>query len=70
MCAASSGIALLKITSTGSTSTTSPEESRVKPDGAFIQELAATTETAPKIPASTIGTPVQKCVHGRIRRQP
>ena len=42
----------------------------MKPDGAFIQELAATTDTAPKMPASTIGTPVQKCAHGRIRRQP
>ena len=48
----------------GSTSTTSPDESSVKPDGAFIQAFAATTETAPKMPASTIGTPVQKCVHG------
>ena len=42
----------------------------MKPDGAFIQALAATTETLPKIPASTIGTPVQKCVHGFSRRQP
>ena len=67
MCAASSGIALLKITATGSTSTTLPEESRVKPDGAFIQALAATTEMAPRMPASTIGTPVQKCAHGRSR---
>ena len=60
MWAASRGIALLKMTLTGSTSTTAPEESRVKPEGAFIQEFAATTDTAPRIPASTIGTPVQK----------
>jgi hypothetical protein len=70
MWAASSGIASLKMTCTGSTSTTLPEESRVKPDGAFIQAFAATTDTAPKIPASTIGTPVQKCAQGRIRRHP
>ena len=70
MWAVSSGIALLKITPTGSTEVTFPEESRVKPEGAFIQEFAATTDAAPKMPASTIGTPVQKCAHGRIRRQP
>ena len=40
------------------------------PSGAFIQALAATTEMLPKIPATAIGTPVQKCVHGRRRRQP
>jgi hypothetical protein len=42
----------------------------VKPVGAFIQAFAATTDMAPKMPASTIGTPVQKCAHGRIRRHP
>ena len=42
----------------------------MKPDGAFIQAFAATTDTLPKIPASTIGTPVQKCAHGFSRRQP
>ena len=70
MCAACSGIASLKITPTGSTSTTLPAESRVNPDGAFIHALAATTETLPRIPATTIGTPVQKCAHGFSRRQP
>ena len=63
-------MALLKITLTGSTEATAPEESRVNPDGEFIHEFAATTDTAPRIPASTIGTPVQKWAHGRIRRQP
>ena len=70
MWAACSGIESLKITWSGSTSTTSPFESSVNPDGAFIQALAATTETLPKIPARTIGTPVQKCVHGLSRRHP
>jgi hypothetical protein len=60
----------LKITFSGSTSTTSPVELRVKPDGAFIQAFAATTDTAPKIPATAMGTPVQKCGHGRSRRHP
>ena len=62
-----SGIALLKITPTGSTSVTLPDESSVTPSGAFIQALAATTETLPKMPATAIGTPVQKCAQG-LRR--
>ena len=70
MWAAISGIALLKITPIGSTSTTLPEESRVTPWGEFIQAFAATTEMLPRTPATTIGTPVQKCVQGFIRRQP
>jgi hypothetical protein len=70
MWAASYGIALLKMTSTGSTLTTFPAESRVNPCGWFIHELAATTEMLPPMPAMTIGTPVQKCVHGFSRRQP
>jgi len=70
MCVASYGVALLKITRQGSTSTTLPAELRVKPCGSFIHELAATTEIVPPIPASTIGTPVQKCVHGLSRFQP
>ena len=70
MWAACRGIESLKITWIGSTSTTLPFESSVKPDGAFIQAFAATTETLPRIPARTIGTPVQKCVHGFSRRQP
>ena len=42
----------------------------VKPAGALIHAFAATTEIEPKTPAITIGTPVQKCVHGFSRRQP
>ena len=61
MWAAISGIASLKITAHGSTSTTLPAESSVKPCGSFIQALAATTETLPRMPVSTTGTPVQKC---------
>ena len=70
MCAASYGMALLKITSSGSTSTTLPAEFSVKPAGSFIHAFAATTETVPPMPAITIGTPVQKCGHGFSRRQP
>ena len=70
MCAAISGIALLKITPIGSTSTTLPAESRVTPSGAFIHAFAATTEMLPKTPATAIGTPVQKCTQGLSRRQP
>ena len=70
MCAAIRGMASLKITSIGSTSTISPAEFSVKPDGEFIHALAATTEALPKMPASTIGTPVQKWVHGFSRRHP
>ena len=60
----------MKITPIGSTSTMSPAESSVKPDGEFIQALAATTETLPTMPAMTIGTPVQKWAHGFSRRHP
>ena len=70
MWTAINGIALLKITCIGSTLTTVPWESRVTPSGEFIQALAATTEALPRIPASAIGTPVQKCTHGRRRRHP
>ena len=70
MWADSYGIALLKMTSIGSTLATFPAESSVKPDGWFIQELAATTEMLPPMPAITIGTPVQKWVHGFSRRHP
>ena len=55
MCAACSGMASLKITSSGSTSTTVPSTFSVNPDGEFIHALAATTDTLPKMPASTIG---------------
>ena len=70
MWAAISGIASLKITPIGSTSVTLPDESRVTPCGEFIQALAATTEMLPKMPATAIGTPVQKWAHGFSRRQP
>ena len=70
MWAAISGIASLKITPHGSTSTTLPAESSVNPCGAFIQALAATTETLPRMPVRTTGTPVQKCAHGFRRRHP
>ena len=70
MCAACRGMESLKITCSGSTATTAPSAFCVKPEGAFIHALAATTDTLPKIPARTIGTPVQKCAHGFSRRQP
>ena len=64
MCAAINGMASLKMTDHGSTSTTLPAESSVNPCGEFIQALAATTETLPRTPVTTTGTPVQKCGHG------
>ena len=70
MWAAINGIASLKITPHGSTSTTSPLLSSVNPSGEFIHALAAITETLPRMPVITTGTPVQKCAHGRSRRQP
>ena len=70
MCSDWSGIALLKITSHGSTSTTLPAAFRVKPAGSFIQAFAATTDTVPPMPAMTMGTPVQKCGHGFSRFHP
>ena len=70
MCAASYGIASLKITARGSTLTTWPAEFSVNPEGAFIHELAATTDAVPPMPAITIGTPVQKCGQGLSRFQP
>jgi hypothetical protein len=70
MWAAISGIASLKITFHGSTSTTSLLLFSVKPDGAFIQAFADTTEAAPKMPVATTGTPVQKWAQGFMRRQP
>ena len=47
-----------------------PALSRVTPSGEFIQALAATTDTLPRIPVTTSGTPVQKWVHGLSRRHP
>ena len=64
------GIASLKMTFSGSTSTTLPAESSVKPCGWFIQAFAATTETVPPMPVMTIGMPVQKWGHGFSRFQP
>ncbi len=49
---------------------TLPAASRVNPCGWFIQELAATTENAPPIPVTKIGTPVQKCAQPLSRFQP
>ena len=65
-----SGIALLKITAHGSTSTTLPAEFNVNPAGSFIHALAATTDTVPPMPAITMGTPLQKCGQGLRRFQP
>ncbi len=70
MCEASYGQASLKITFSGSTSVISPWLFSVKPSGWFIQALAATTDSVPPMPATTIGTPVQKCGHGRSRFHP
>ena len=65
MWAAISGMASLKITFIGSTSTTfAGRVERDTLDGEFIHALAATTETLPRMPVTTSGTPVQKCVHG------
>ena len=47
-----------------STLVTLPDESSVKPDGEFIHAFAATTEMVPKMPETTIGTPVQKWAQG------
>ena len=40
------------------------------PSGAFIHAFAATTEMLPAMPATAMGTPVQKWAHGFSRRQP
>ena len=48
----------------------SPASSSVNPDGAFIHAFAATTDTLPRIPVTTTGTPVQKWAHGLRRRHP
>ena len=70
MCGTSYGVAGLKSTLNGSTSVTLPAASRVKPCGWFIHELAATTEKAPPIPVTNIGTPDQKWTQGGRRFQP
>ena len=60
----------MKITRNGSTSTTLPAWSSVKPAGWFIHAFAAITDAVPPIPATTMGTPLQKCGHGRSRFHP
>ena len=57
------------MTAHGSTAVTFPWE-RVKPPGWFIHELADTTDSVPSTPATTMGTPVQKCAHRGSRSQP
>src|SRR5580693_4094345 len=69
MCAASYGVEALKNTDTGSTLVILPWLS-VKPAGEFIHELAATTDMAPRIPATTIGIPLHQCAQGDSRCQP
>ena len=69
ICGTSYGVALLKITAHGSTWVIRPWL-RVKPDGWFIQEFAATTENAPSTPETTRGTPVHQCSQAGSRRQP
>ncbi len=70
MCIVINGMASLKITPIGSTSTTLPAASSVKPSGEFIHALADTTAALPRIPVNTTGTPVQKWAHGFRRRHP
>jgi len=42
----------------------------VNPDGWFIQEFAATTDQAPRIPEIATGASDQKCHHAGRRSQP
>src|SRR5215472_10286962 len=42
----------------------------VYPAGEFIHEFAATTDTAPRMPATTIGIPLHQCAQGDSRRHP
>ncbi len=69
MCVASYGVAALKNTDTGSTLVSLPWLS-VYPAGEFIHEFAATTDTAPSTPATTIGTPLHQCAQAGSRRHP
>src|ERR1700756_2860778 len=69
MCAVSYGVAALKNTDTGSTLVILPWLS-VYPAGEFIHEFAATTDSAPRIPATTIGIPPHQCAPGDSRRHP
>ncbi len=70
MCGTSYFVAALKIAASGRTLVTVPSARNVKPEGWFIQPLAVTTENAPPMPESTIGTPDQKWAHGDRRVQP
>ena len=63
MCGASYATAPLKNASSAFTSVTVPSAASLNPSGWFIHEFAATTDHAPPSPASTTGTPVQKCTH-------
>jgi hypothetical protein len=42
----------------------------LKPAGWFIQELAATTDQAPRTPEMATGARDQKCAHGGRRSHP
>jgi hypothetical protein len=53
----------------GWTSVARPSTS-VNPVGWFIQPLTAMTKNEPATPAIAIGTPHQKCSHGRSRSHP
>jgi len=53
----------------GCTSAARPFTS-VNPVGWFIHPLTAMTKNDPATPAIAIGTPHQKCAHGRSRSQP
>src|SRR5580692_5235205 len=66
MCAVSYGVEALKNTDTGFTLVSFPWLS-VYPAAEFIHELAATTDTAPSTPDTTMGTPLHQCAHGGSR---
>jgi hypothetical protein len=53
----------------GCTSTARPF-CRANPVGWFIQPLTAMTNSEPATPATAIGIPHRKCVHGLSRSQP
>jgi len=53
----------------GCTSTARPSR-RLNPVGWFIQPLTAMTNSEPATPATAIGMPLAKCVHGLSRSQP
>src|SRR5215469_11989489 len=69
MCAVSYGVEALKNTDTGSTLVILPSLS-LYPAGEFIHEFAATTDIAPRTPATTMGIPLHQCAQGDSRRHP